>query len=204
MTVRMTMPDVTKKLLVLCGPSAAGKTTLQTELCGGGARPNVRLVGHTSRPRRGGEIDGVDYHFVSQQAFVSMVKCGSFVEYTRYGDNYYGLAHDELRQKTRGPGVGLVVTDLHGLCSLRAYWPHLWAVWVTATWHQLRVRMADRGWSNDRIEGRLDIAAREQERAPQLCQFIVDTNGFIDDSVEELQAIIQSLRARWVPMRSAA
>jgi guanylate kinase len=76
-------------MFVLSSPSGAGKTTLADRLLK--ADPKLRLsVSATTRPPRPGEIDGVDYHFVSEKEFIRMQDAGEFLESAKVFGNYYG------------------------------------------------------------------------------------------------------------------
>lgn len=78
-------------ILVIVGESASGKSTLAKQFVKD--NPSFsRIVTYTTRPKREGEIDGIDYHFVSDEVFDSMVKQGSFVEHASYRGWKYGTA----------------------------------------------------------------------------------------------------------------
>ena len=77
------------KIYVIAAPSGAGKSTLVNALCQ--ADPQVQLsISHTTRPRRDGETDGVNYFFVSVAQFEEMIERNEFLEYAKVYDNYYG------------------------------------------------------------------------------------------------------------------
>ena len=78
-------------IVVIVGESASGKSTLAKQFVEN--NPSFsRIVTYTTRPKREGEVDGIDYHFVSDEVFDSMVKQGSFVEHASYRDWKYGTA----------------------------------------------------------------------------------------------------------------
>ena len=78
-------------VIVLVGASASGKSTLAKQFVEN--NPSFsRIVTYTTRPKREGEVDGIDYHFVSDEVFDSMIKRGSFVEHASYRDWKYGTA----------------------------------------------------------------------------------------------------------------
>ena len=92
---------VTGSLYVVSAPSGAGKTSLVRALVA--AEPEVVLsISHTTRERREGERDGLDYHFVSKDHFQSMVDAGAFLEHANVFDHHYGtsraVAEAELSQ----------------------------------------------------------------------------------------------------------
>ena len=76
-------------MFVLSSPSGAGKTTLADRLLKGDSRLQLS-VSATTRPPRPGEVDGVDYHFVSENEFLRMQEAGEFLESAKVFGNYYG------------------------------------------------------------------------------------------------------------------
>ena len=80
-------------MIVVTGASASGKTETAKEL---GRLFNIkRVVTHTTRPKRPGEIDGVDYHFVTREKFLELKAQNFFVETTEYNHNFYGTSRPE-------------------------------------------------------------------------------------------------------------
>lgn len=84
-------------VVLIIGPSGSGKTTLEKELHT--KLGYYRVVSHTSRPKRPGEVDGVDYHFVPVESFQD----GSieFIEKLNFLGNYYGVSAAELKKETK-------------------------------------------------------------------------------------------------------
>lgn len=79
-------------ILIIAGESASGKTTLAKRISDDNINNFSRIITYTTRPQREGEINGVDYHFVTDEVFNNMIKQGSFVEYTNYRGWQYGTA----------------------------------------------------------------------------------------------------------------
>jgi len=83
-------------MIVIVGKSASGKSTLQNNFVK--AHPDYhKVVTYTTRPMREGEVDGVDYHFISQKMFDSFIEQGFFVEYASYRDWSYGTAKSDCQ-----------------------------------------------------------------------------------------------------------
>lgn len=81
-------------MLILTGPSACGKTEIAKLLI---AKYNMKkMVTYTTRLMRVGEVDGVDYHFVSLEEFIKMKENNEFVETTYYNNNYYGSRKKDI------------------------------------------------------------------------------------------------------------
>jgi len=109
------------KALLLVGPSGSGKSTVEAALTGGRVPEGVnapgeeitsryrKVVSHTTRPRRSGEVDGVDYHFVTKEEMNSI----DMVEFVEFGGNFYGVSAEELER----PGddrLPVIVVEPHG------------------------------------------------------------------------------------------
>ena len=83
------------KLIVISGPSGVGKSTVLKRVME--QTPNLHFsVSATTRPMRPGEIDGVNYFFVSREAFQQMISDGALLEYAEYVGNYYGTPEAPL------------------------------------------------------------------------------------------------------------
>jgi len=106
-------------MLVLSSPSGAGKTTLARRLSEND--PSIAMsISHTTRQKRKGEQDGIDYHFVDRDAFTQMRDQGEFLEWAVVFDNYYGTTRKPVEQAlSRGCDV-LFDVDWQGAASLRA------------------------------------------------------------------------------------
>jgi len=140
------------RILVLCGPSAAGKTTLGRRL----GLPE--LVSHTSRPPRPGEVDGVDYYFTSRSKLYGLYVLGDLVEYNIYGGHVYGLSEDEVAAKLEEHPVVFVVMERQGVLQLKQHpicGPMVRVAFITAPKPELERRMRARGDGEDDIRARL-------------------------------------------------
>ena len=83
--------------IVLSSPSGAGKTTITKKLSQ--KYPNIKIsISHTTRKPRPNEIDGVDYHFVSQLEFEELIKKNNFYEHAKIFDNYYGTSKNSVNK----------------------------------------------------------------------------------------------------------
>ena len=82
-------------MIILTGPSASGKTAVCLYLQ---EHYNIKkVVTHTTREKRQGEVNGIDYHFVSVEEFEKLKKDGYFIETVKFNNNYYGTSKKEVR-----------------------------------------------------------------------------------------------------------
>jgi len=83
-------------MIILCGPSATGKTEIAKML---NAKYGIKkVVTTTTRPIRVNETNDVDYHFITKEKFEELLKKDHFVEHVIYNDNYYGCSKDEVKK----------------------------------------------------------------------------------------------------------
>jgi guanylate kinase len=114
---------VTPFLLVLSSPSGGGKTTIAKSLLQ--ARDDLGYsVSATTRPARNGERDGVDYHFLTREAFLRRVEDGEFLEWATYGGNLYGTLRQEIERIFARGRTAVLDVEIEGARQLRANFPN--------------------------------------------------------------------------------
>jgi guanylate kinase len=114
---------VTPFLLVLSSPSGGGKTTIAKSLLQ--ARDDLGYsVSATTRPARNGERDGVDYHFLTREAFLRRVEAGEFLEWATYGGNLYGTLRQEIERIFARGRTAVLDVEIEGARQLRANFPN--------------------------------------------------------------------------------
>src|SRR5215204_5717317 len=105
-------------LFVISAPSGGGKTTLCKELLA--ARQDMtRAITCTTREKRAGEKDGVDYYFLDSTTFLRRVQAGHFLEHATVYGNSYGTLRSEVLDKLRGGHDVLLNIDVQGAASIR-------------------------------------------------------------------------------------
>jgi guanylate kinase len=190
-------------LFIVSAPSGTGKTTLVEQLVH--RIPRLRMSrSYTSRPAREGEIDGVDYNFVTRERFEAMVAAGQFLESAPVFGNLYGTcAADTEVLLASGDDVVLVI-DVQGARKVRARGIETSAVFVMPPSKEvlearLRLRSTD---SEEQIQQRLQVAREEVASFAQY-DFVV-VNDDLAAAVDRLHSIIIAERARLRRMRGEA
>ena len=108
---KIQLHDDTKKvgrLLAICGPSSSGKTFMARKIMEKCANENItchQVVSCTTRPPRPGEVNGKDYHFITQEEFYDMVEKGLMLEYTEFRGWHYGTPKNEIKPGILNIGV---------------------------------------------------------------------------------------------------
>jgi guanylate kinase len=116
-------------LLVLSSPSGGGKTTIARSLLQ--ARDDLGYsVSATTRPRREGEQEGVDYHFMSRDEFLRRVDAGEFLEWATYAGNLYGTLRSEIDQIFARGRTAVLDVEIEGARQIRANFPNSLHVFV--------------------------------------------------------------------------
>ncbi len=190
-------------LFIVSAPSGTGKTTLVEQLVE--RIPHLRMSrSYTSRAARKGEIDGVDYNFVTRERFEAMIAAGQFLEWAPVFDNLYGTcAADTEAMLASGDDVVLVI-DVQGARKVRARGIENSAVFVMPPSKEvlekrLRLRSTD---SEEQIQRRLQVA-REEVASFAEYDFVV-VNDDLFAAVDRLRGIIIAERARVQRMRGVA
>jgi guanylate kinase len=184
------------RLFVISAPSGAGKTTLLKRVMAN--VPGVVFsISHTTRKPRPGELDGVDYHFVSRSEFLAMIDEELFLEHAEVHDNLYGTSIAAIGvQLLEGKDVILDI-DVQGATILRKN-DQLRATHIFISppdLHELERRLRGRGTeSEEMIKVRLKNAATEMAAADAYEYLII--NDQIAEAANVLTAIILAERAR--------
>jgi guanylate kinase len=110
-------------LLVLSSPSGGGKTTIAKSLLQ--ARNDLGYsVSATTRPRREGERDGVDYHFLTRDQFLQRVEAGEFLEWATYAGKLYGTLRSEIDKIFAEGRTAVLDVEIEGARQIRATFPN--------------------------------------------------------------------------------
>ncbi len=108
---------MTNKVFTVTGPSCGGKTTLVRKLLDTGVF--CEILSFTSRQPRGGEIEGVDYNFVTIEQAQKLIEEDQVAESTNFKGNYYGILRSEIDRKLKSGLSPVVIVEPHGLTQLR-------------------------------------------------------------------------------------
>jgi guanylate kinase len=191
------------RLFIVSAPSGTGKTTLVERAVQ--CVPRLRMSrSYTSRAMRGGEKDGVDYNFISNNRFEAMIRDGAFLEWADVFGSYYGTcAGDTEAALAAGDDVVLVI-DVQGARQVRSRGIETVSIFVlppsaAILEQRLRGRSKD---SEEQIQRRLDVARREVNEYARYDYVVV--NDEVEPAVDRLRAIIMAERARTTPMRDEA
>jgi guanylate kinase len=183
-------------MLVLSSPSGAGKTTLSRMLLK--ADRNVTLsVSVTTRPKRRGEVDGRDYHFIDRPRFDAMVKADELLEYAEVFGNHYGTPRRAVERALAGGHDVLFDIDWQGTQQLREKArDDLVSVFILPpSVRELERRLKSRAQDSSGVIGsRMAKAAGEMSHWPEYDYVVV--NRDIDEAFAEVRAILGAERRK--------
>ncbi|MDI6713318.1 MAG: guanylate kinase [Anaerosomatales bacterium] len=183
------------RLLIISGPSGAGKGTLVDRLVERVPEAWVSVSATTRRPRPG-EVDGVDYRFMSAAEFQRHVDAGDFLEWAEVHGNRYGTLRQDVEQKIAEGRLVVLEIDPQGAEQVRRLVDDAVCVFVVApSFDELERRIRKRGAESDEeIAKRLETAKREL-RLVGTYDYVVQ-NDDVARATDELVGIAESLLGR--------
>ena len=193
-------------LFTISAPSGAGKTSLVKALREKMQNSVAVSVSHSTRPIRPGEIDGVDYHFVSLEIFEEMVRDDAFLEHARVFDNYYGTARESVDKLLESGKHVILEIDWQGARQVKAKMPETVCIYILPPSREvLEQRLIDRA-TDDRktIERRMMEADNEMSHYGD-AEYLVINQDF-EKALYALECIIhtQSLTLSRQKMKNKA
>ncbi len=187
------MPATTGTLYIISAPSGAGKTSLVKALID--TQPQVRVsVSHTTRAMRPGEVDGVNYHFVSREEFLERLAQDEFLEHAEVFGNLYGTSQRWLEQ-TLAEGFDLILEiDWQGAQQVRKLMPQAKSIFILPpTQEALRQRLNNRGQDSEEIiERRMREAVSEMSHYVEYDYLVI--NDDFSHALSDLQSIFRANR----------
>lgn len=182
-------------IFVVSAPSGAGKTSLVKRVISD--VPDIAVaVSHTTRPKRAGDVDGRDYHFVDRTEFESMISADAFVEYADVFGNYYGTSHQAIKTcQMQGNDVILEI-DWQGAKQVRERIADTIAVFIVPPSREVLLRrLRDRGTDSDEVIERRTAEAVEEMSHLNEADYLLVNDDF-EVAFSSFVAIINAARLR--------
>ena len=179
-----------KNIIVISAPSGAGKTTLCSELQR--RKPHIKFsVSCTTRPKRVHEVDGVNYHFLSEQEFTVKMKNNEFIEFENVHGYFYGTLRKTLEDALTQQEMILFDVDVNGAMAIKSYYSdNTYTIFILPpSLDDLKKRLIQRGSeTEERINKRLERTAQEMEYKDKFDACIINDDLAI--AAEDLNKLI--------------
>ncbi len=179
------------RLIVITGPSGVGKGTLLQALLQ--RHPELKLsISATTRSPRTGEVDGVNYYFITRQQFDLMVVEGEFIEWAEFANNCYGTPKRSVEQQMASGEWVILEIELEGARQVRQSFPEAYRIFILPpSIAELESRIRGRGQdSDDAIDRRLQRAKAEIDAANEFDVQII--NDVFNEALDRLEETVFS------------
>lgn len=182
-----------RRLLVVSGPSGVGKDSVVRTMVA--KHPGIEIsVSCTTRPRKEGEREGVDYHYISREEFEEGIKADAFWEYADYNGNYYGTLKSEVDRRIYNGITCVLVIEVKGAAKIKQTYPDCTSVFILPPSREvLECRIRQRGRETDEYELSCRIRLAEEEEMPLAHTYDYRiTNNDLESCAEELYDILKT------------
>ena len=189
-------------LIVISGPSGAGKDAVVKRLIERSPRLHF-VVTATTRAPRPGEVHGKDYFFVSREEFERMIAAEELLEHTLVYEDYKGIPRQQIREAMASGKDVILRVDVQGAATVRCLCPDSLLVFITPPSRaDLDERLRNRKSESDQsLKIRLDAAHKEMERLDEFDFLVVNNHGQLDQAVDAILDIIKIEHMRVHPRK---
>jgi guanylate kinase len=183
-------------LVVISGPSGVGKDAVLAELRE--THPEIFFaVTATTRPKRPGEIDDLDYIFLTPGRFDQLLSQGEFLEHAEVYGSHYGVPKGPLRAAMAGGKDAVVKVDVQGAATIRSLAPGAFLIFLAApSLEELERRLTTRKTETpEQLELRIATAREEMGQVDRFDRVVVNETDALQATVEEIVEIMRVQRA---------
>ena len=186
---------MTGKLFVISGPSGVGKGTVVNRIMNSSEEIYLS-VSATTRNKRDGEKDGVNYYFKSLEEFTTMIDKGEFLEYAQFCENYYGTPISPVKEKLQNGKDIILEIEIQGAMQVKKNMPECVMIFIAPpSLDELTNRLVGRGTeTKEVIDLRVDTAKKELKFAKEYDYIVV--NDEIEIATDKVLSIIKSEKCK--------
>ena len=177
------------KLFVIAGPSGVGKGTVIKELLDSD-ESLIYSVSSTTRKPRPGEVDGVNYNFLSEEQFKKSIDNDEFLEWAIYNGNHYGTSKNTVNNALKNGKSIILEIEIQGALQIMGKCPEAVFIFILPpSYDELEKRLRGRNTEDEQtIQNRLKITQKELEIGKKFKYSIV--NDTVENAVKRIQKII--------------
>ena len=189
--------DAAPLLIILSGPSGVGKDALLSRMRERGASHHLTVTA-TTRPRRPGERDGVDYIFLTRERFEGMIERGELLEWAEVHGNLYGVPRAQVAGALDDGRDVIIKPDVQGAATIRSLVPDAVSIFLAPpSDDELRRRLEERLTETPEVlKRRLKTAKVEMGEASKFDHVVINHNGRLDQAVDDVDEIVARERRR--------
>lgn len=192
--------DYPGNLFVVAAPSGAGKSSLVKALLELDSRLNVS-ISHTTRAPRGQEVDGREYHFVSEAQFRAMIERGEFFEWAQVHGNLYGTSRAAIEARMAAGDDVILEIDWQGALQIKQLFPNAVLIFILPpSWDELLQRLRRRGEDNEDVIATRMANARTEVAQARHFDFVI-INALFETALFDLKAIVHAQRLKYAAQR---
>ena len=179
-------------LFVISGPSGSGKDTVLTKILKIMGAEAFLSVSMTTRKKREGEVEGIDYYFVTKEEFEANIVNDRMLEYAKYGDNYCGTPIGPLEKLLNEGKTVFLNIEVQGGANVRRRLPFVKEIFLMPpSLEEVERRLRKRGTETEEaIQSRLSIAKDEILKATEYDYIVV--NDALDEAISDIMSIIKA------------
>ena len=179
-------------LIVLSGPSGVGKGTVRKQIFDDPTTSYKYSISMTTRDKRDGEIDGVDYFLRRKEEFETLIQQDQFIEYAEYVGNYYGTPVQYVKDTMEAGHDVFLEIEVEGAKQVRKKFPDALFIFLAPpSLEHLRERLVGRGTESDeKIQKRVSEARKEVEMM-NLYDYVV-VNDKVNLAKQRIQSIVEA------------
>lgn len=179
-------------LIVLSGPSGVGKGTVRKQIFDDPTTSYKYSISMTTRDKRDGEIDGVDYFFKTKEEFETLIQQDQFIEYAEYVGNYYGTPVQYVKDTMEAGHDVFLEIEVEGAKQVRKKFPDALFIFLAPpSLEHLRERLVGRGTESDeKIQKRVS-EARKEVKMMNLYDYVV-VNDKVNLAKQRIQSIVEA------------
>ena len=186
-----------RRLLVVSGPSGAGKDTVVKYLME--AHPEIEIsVSATTRAMRPGEAEGVNYYYMTNAQFEEKLARGEILEHVNYCGKYYGTPKSEVDRRIAAGTTVVLVIEVVGAANIKRMYPESTLVFILPpSMQELERRLRKRGTETEEKIIERTAQAREELKFAENYDYLI-VNGALEKAVDDLRAVISAEKLRKV------